>query len=133
MASFLEDRIAKILEMRKSGLDESEIAEALNITGDVIIYGNLTLSDVDLTLNTTSTGASDIITYSGGLFNITNQTNLSANNTDYKFDFLIGDFLSVVEIWKYLFQHKVLDKNVFEKIIHQFELIVYQVRFFYLL
>jgi len=56
-----------------------------NVTGNITIYGNLTLSNVRLTFNLTANGSSQIHAYSGSIFNITNSSNLTSNRTDASF------------------------------------------------
>ncbi|MDD5416567.1 MAG: right-handed parallel beta-helix repeat-containing protein, partial [Candidatus Aenigmarchaeota archaeon] len=70
----------------------------LNLTGNLTVYGNLTLSDVDMLVNLTNTTPYDswwngnsgynlnttstyIHVYSGGKLNITNYTNITANES----------------------------------------------------
>lgn len=69
--------------------EDCEVADIpMNITGNISIYGNLTLSNIDLVLNVTGSNSS-VYSYEGSNFTIVNQTNITINNTAYYYDFEI--------------------------------------------
>ncbi|MDD5417216.1 MAG: right-handed parallel beta-helix repeat-containing protein, partial [Candidatus Aenigmarchaeota archaeon] len=102
----------------------------LNLTGNLTVYGNLTLSDVDMLVNLTNTTPYDDVTnvygygtgynlnttstyihvYSGGKLNITNYTNITANESWDNNNFWCGyEFVSftgsTLEIRDSFFKH----------------------------
>lgn len=61
--------------------------ETIATDGDVIVYGNLTLIDVNLVMFPSVDGEFEIVVHDGASMNLTNQTNVTSDDTDFAYKF----------------------------------------------